>query len=58
MRCAVNALLMLWMCGLRATILDTVDEVARCIDFLAGVGGAFITGQVLHVDGGASLAAK
>jgi 3-oxoacyl-[acyl-carrier protein] reductase len=30
-----------------------VDEVARVVDFFAGPLGAFITGQVLRVDGGA-----
>lgn len=36
----------------------TVDEVARLVDFFAGAGGAFVTGQVLGVDGGASLSIK
>ena len=36
----------------------TVDEVARVVDFFAGPGGAFITGQILGVDGGAGLAIK
>ena len=32
-----------------------VDEVARVVDFFAGNGGQFVTGQILRVDGGASL---
>jgi 3-oxoacyl-[acyl-carrier protein] reductase len=31
------------------------DEIALAVDFLAGPGGAYITGQVLVVDGGLSL---
>ncbi len=31
------------------------DDVALAVDFLAGPGGAYITGQVLVVDGGLSL---
>ncbi len=31
------------------------DDVAMAVDFLAGPGGAYITGQVLVVDGGLSL---
>ena len=30
----------------------TVDEVARVVDFFAGPLGAFVTGEVLKVDGG------
>jgi 3-oxoacyl-[acyl-carrier protein] reductase len=32
-----------------------VDEVARVVDFFAGPLGAFVTGQVLRVDGGSQL---
>lgn len=32
--------------------IGTVDEVARVIEFFAGPLGAFVTGQVLRVDGG------
>jgi len=31
------------------------DDIALAVDFLAGPGGAYITGQVLVVDGGLSL---
>jgi 3-oxoacyl-[acyl-carrier protein] reductase len=31
------------------------EDVARLVDFLAGPGGAYITGQALVVDGGLSL---
>jgi 3-oxoacyl-[acyl-carrier protein] reductase len=30
----------------------TVEEVAAAVTFLAGAGGAYITGQVIHVNGG------
>jgi 3-oxoacyl-[acyl-carrier protein] reductase len=32
--------------------IATVDEVARVVDFFAGPLGAFVSGQVLRVDGG------
>jgi 3-oxoacyl-[acyl-carrier protein] reductase len=35
--------------------MGTPDDVARLVDFLAGPGGAYITGQSLVVDGGLSL---
>ncbi len=33
--------------------IGTVDEVARVVEFFAGPLGAFVSGQVLRVDGGA-----
>lgn len=33
----------------------SADDIALAVDFLAGPGGAYITGQVLVVDGGLSL---
>jgi 3-oxoacyl-[acyl-carrier protein] reductase len=33
----------------------TPDEIARVVEFLAGPGGDYITGQTLVVDGGLSL---
>ena len=30
----------------------TVDEVARVVEFFAGPMGAFVSGQVLRIDGG------
>lgn len=33
----------------------TVDEVARTVEFFAGPMGAFVTGQVMRIDGGAQL---
>jgi 3-oxoacyl-[acyl-carrier protein] reductase len=33
----------------------TVDEVARVVEFFAGPMGAFVSGQVLRVDGGGQL---
>ena len=35
--------------------VGTPDDVARLVEFLAGPGGAYITGQNLVVDGGLSL---
>jgi 3-oxoacyl-[acyl-carrier protein] reductase len=35
--------------------IGTPDDVARMVEFLAGPGGAYITGQSLVVDGGLSL---
>jgi len=35
--------------------VGTPEDVARLVDFLAGPGGAYITGQALVVDGGLSL---
>jgi 3-oxoacyl-[acyl-carrier protein] reductase len=35
--------------------IATVDEVARTVEVFAGPAGAFVTGQVLRVDGGAQL---
>jgi 3-oxoacyl-[acyl-carrier protein] reductase len=32
--------------------LGTADDVAAAVLFLAGAGGAYITGQVIHVNGG------
>jgi 3-oxoacyl-[acyl-carrier protein] reductase len=32
--------------------LGTVDEVAQSVLFLAGDGGSYITGQIIHVNGG------
>jgi len=41
---------------LRGTIplgrLGQAEDVAACVAFLAGAGGAYITGQTLHVNGG------
>ena len=35
--------------------LGDAEDIARAVDFLAGPGGDYITGQVLVVDGGLSL---
>ncbi len=35
--------------------IGTVDEVTRVIEFFAGPLGAFVTGQVLRVDGGSQI---
>jgi 3-oxoacyl-[acyl-carrier protein] reductase len=32
--------------------IATVDEVARVVEFFAGPMGAFVSGQVLRIDGG------
>jgi 3-oxoacyl-[acyl-carrier protein] reductase len=32
--------------------IATVDEVARVVEFFAGPMGAFVSGQVIRVDGG------
>ena len=34
--------------------VDTADDIARAIVFLASDDAAFITGQVISVDGGVS----
>jgi 3-oxoacyl-[acyl-carrier protein] reductase len=36
--------------------LGSPEEVAQVVGFLAGEGGAYITGQVIHVDGGMVMA--
>ncbi len=35
--------------------IATVDEVARVVEFFAGPMGAFVTGQILRIDGGGQL---
>jgi 3-oxoacyl-[acyl-carrier protein] reductase len=35
--------------------IATVDEVARVVEFFAGPLGAFVSGQVLRIDGGGQL---
>lgn len=35
--------------------IGTVDEVTRVVEFFAGPLGAFVTGQVLRVDGGSQI---
>jgi len=35
--------------------IGTVDEVARVVEFFAGPMGAFVTGQILRIDGGGQL---
>ena len=35
--------------------IGTPEDVARAVDFLCGPGGAYVTGQVLVVDGGLSM---
>lgn len=35
--------------------IATVDEVARVVEFFAGPMGAFVSGQVLRVDGDGQL---
>jgi NAD(P)-dependent dehydrogenase (short-subunit alcohol dehydrogenase family) len=45
--------------GLDASIplgrLGEADEVAACAVFLAGPGGAYVTGQTIVIDGGLTL---
>jgi 3-oxoacyl-[acyl-carrier protein] reductase len=31
----------------------TVDEIAAAVDYLTGPAAGFITGQVIHINGGA-----
>lgn len=35
--------------------IATVDEVARVVEFFAGPMGAFVSGQVLRIDGDGQL---
>jgi 3-oxoacyl-[acyl-carrier protein] reductase len=35
--------------------IATVDEVARVVEFFAGAMGAFVSGQVIRVDGGSQV---
>jgi len=43
--------------GIPLQRIGTPEEVARVVCFLAGSGGAYITGKVLQVDGGQIIAA-
>ncbi len=38
--------------------IATVDEVARVVEFFAGPLGAFVSGQVVRVDGGGQSLAR
>ena len=35
--------------------IGAVDEIAAAVEFLAGPGGSYITGQTLVIDGGLSI---
>ena len=43
--------------GIPLRRIGTPEEVARVVCFLAGPDAAYITGKVLHVDGGQIIAA-
>lgn len=43
--------------GIPLRRIGTPEEVARVVCFLAGPGGAYITGKVVQVDGGQIIAA-